>query len=162
QEHQLRRPDMRTLIAISFLVASLGATAAPVAYTLDPAHTQVRFSWNHLEYSNPEAGFDDVTGTLLWDSDDVANSSARVTMAIGKRLKSAELLDVSRFPRATSASARVAGVGEAGHLRIDGDLTIHGVTRPVTLDAHLNRTGIYPMLGVPAAGFSASTVIKRS
>lgn len=163
---------MRSLTALFCLLAGGTAAAAPIAYTLDPAHTQVRFSWNHLEYSHPEAAFDDVGGTLLWDADDIANSSVRVTMAVASihshvaplddKLKSAEFLDAGRFPQASFTSTRVEKVDDAGHLRIDGNLTVHGVTRPVTLDAHLNRTGLYPMLEVPAAGFSASTAIKRS
>jgi polyisoprenoid-binding protein YceI len=164
---------MRTLIALSCFFASTCAVAAPVAYTLDPAHTQVQFSWNHLQYSNPEAGFDDVAGTLLWDSDNVANSSVDVTIssasvhshvaALDQKLKSAEFLDAQRYPQMRFVSARVERLDAAtGHLRIDGNLSVHGITRPISLDAHLNRVGVYPMLEVPAAGFSASAVIKRS
>ena len=164
---------MRTLIALSCLFASASAVAAPVAYTLDPAHTHVQFSWNHLQYSNPEAGFDDVAGTLMWDSDHPANSSVDVTIAadslhshvaaLDQKLKSAEFLDAQRYPTMRFVSTRVASVDDASdHLRIDGNLTVHGITRPIRLDAHLNRAGMYPMLNVPAAGFSADAVIKRS
>jgi polyisoprenoid-binding protein YceI len=165
---------MRSFIALScLLAASTCAVAAPVAYTLDPAHTQVQFSWNHLQYSNHEAGFDDVSGTLLWDADDIANSSVDVTIAVDsvhshvvlldQKLKSAQFLDAARYPQVRFVSTRVEPLGDAaGHLRISGNLTVHGVTRASTLDAHLNRVGKYPMLDVPAAGFSAHTVIKRS
>jgi len=163
---------MRSLVALSCLFASTCAFAAPVAYTLDPAHTQVQFSWNHLQYSNPEAGFDDVTGTLMWDVDDITNSSVDVTMAVDSvhshvaalddKLKSAEFLDAQRYPKARFVSTRVERLDDAGHLRISGNLTVHGTTRPIRLDAHLNHVGTYPMLEVPAAGFSASGVIKRS
>lgn len=163
---------MRTMLAALCLIATAGATAAPVAYTLDPAHTQVVFSWNHLQFSNPEAAFDDVTGTLMWDADDIAHSSVRVTMntgsvhshvaALDDKLESAEFLDSARFPKATFASTHVERIGDAGQLRIDGNLTVHGVTRPVTLDARLNHVGEYPMLQVPAAGFSAHATIRRS
>jgi polyisoprenoid-binding protein YceI len=163
---------MRSLVALSSLFASTCALAEPVAYTLDPAHTHVQFSWNHLQYSNPEAGFDDVSGTLMWDADDVANSSVDVTIAVDSvhshvaalddKLKSAEFLDAKRFPKVTFVSTRVERVDDDGHLRISGNLSVHGTTRPLALDAHLNRVGLYPMLEVPAAGFSASAVIKRS
>jgi polyisoprenoid-binding protein YceI len=162
---------MRSLIALSCFLASTCAAAAPVAYTLDPAHTHVQFSWNHLQYSNPEAGFDDVTGTLMWDADDIANSSVDVTVVadsvhshvavLDQKLKSAEFLDAQRYPRLRFVSTRVERRDD-GNLKIHGTLTVHGTTRPITLDAHLNRVGIYPMLEVPAAGFSASAVIKRS
>lgn len=163
---------MRTIIALSCLFACAAVSAAPVAYTLDPAHSQVLFSWNHLQYSNPEAGFDDISGTLMWDAENISNSSVDVTMAVDsvhshvapldRKLKSAEFLDAERFPKATFVSTRVERLDDAGHLRITGNLTVHGVTRAVHLDAHVNRIGSYPMLEVPAAGFSASTVIKRS
>ena len=163
---------MRSLVAISCFLGSACALAAPVAYTLDPAHTHVQFSWNHLQYSNPEAGFDDVAGTLMWDADDVANSSVDVTVKVDsvhshvalldQKLKSAEFLDAQRYPKLRFVSTRVERLDDAGNLRIHGDLTVHGTTRPISLDAHLNRVGMYPMLEVPAAGFSASAVIKRS
>jgi len=163
---------MRSLVAISCFLGSACALAAPVAYTLDPAHTHVQFSWNHLQYSNPEAGFDDVAGTLMWDADDVANSSVDVTVKVDsvhshvalldQKLKSAEFLDAQRYPKLRFVSTRVERLDDAGNLRIHGNLTVHGTTRPISLDAHLNRVGVYPMLEVPAAGFSASAVIKRS
>jgi len=162
---------MRSFVALSCFLASACAAAVPVAYTLDPAHTHIQFSWNHLQYSNPEAGFDDVTGTLMWDADDIANSSVDVTVVadsvhshvavLDQKLKSAEFLDAQRYPRLRFVSTRVERRDD-GNLKIHGNLTVHGTTRPITLDAHLNRVGIYPMLEVPAAGFSASAVIKRS
>ena len=164
---------MRSLAALFCLLASTCAAAAPVAYTLDPAHTHVQFSWNHLQYSNPEAGFDDVTGTLMWDADQIANSSVEVTIAVDsvhshvtmldQKLKSAEFLDAQRYPLMKFVSTRVECLDDtSGHLRISGTLTVHGVTRPASLDAHINRVGVYPMIDVPAAGFSASAVLKRS
>jgi polyisoprenoid-binding protein YceI len=163
---------MRSLVVLSCLVASACAVATPVAYTLDPAHTHVQVSWNHLQYSNPEAGFDDVTGTLMWDANDIANSSVDVTVkvesvhshvaALDEKLKSPEFLDAQRYPKLRFVSTRVERLDDAGNLRIVGNLTVHGTTRPISLDAHLNRVGLYPMLEVPAVGFSASAVIRRS
>ena len=163
---------MRSLVALPCFLASACAFAAPVAYTLDPGHTHVQFSWNHLQYSNPEAGFDDVTGTLMWDAEAIENSSVDVTAtvdsvhshvaALDEKLKSAEFLDAQRYPKVRFVSTHVERLDAAGNLRIRGNLTVHGTTRPVSLDAHLNRVGVYPMLEVPAAGFSASAVIKRS
>lgn len=163
---------MRSLFASTCLFASAVTVAAPIAYTLDPAHTQVLVSWNHLQYSHPEAGFDDVTGTLLLDAKDITKSSVDVTIAVDgihshvtaldEKLKSAEFLDATKYPKLRFVSTRVERLDKAGHLRISGNLTVHGVTRPVSLDAQLIRAGTYPMLEIPAAGFSASTVIKRS
>jgi len=161
-----------TVIAALCLFATATVSAAPVAYTLDPNHTQVQFSWNHMQFSNPEAGFDDVTGTLMWDAENIAKSSVTVTIDVGsihshvaalnEKLKSAEFLDAAHYPKATFVSTRVQPTGVDDHLRIDGNLTVHGATHPVTLDAQIKHVGIYPMLEVPAAGFTASTVIKRA
>jgi polyisoprenoid-binding protein YceI len=163
---------MRSPIALPILFASTCALAAPVAYTLDPAHTQVQVSWNHLQYSNPEAGFDKIAGTLMWDKDDITKSSVDVTIAVDsvhshvpaldEQLRSAKFLDASRFADMRFVSTRVERADKHGRLRISGNLTVHGVTRPVTLDAHFNHAGIYPMLEVPAVGFSATTTIKRA
>jgi len=163
---------MRFFVALPCLFAATCVAAAPVAYTLDPAHTQVQVSWNHLQYSNPEAGFDDVSGTLMWDTDDITRSSVDVTIAVNsvhshvavldEKLKSAEFLDAARYPKLRFVSTRVERLDKSGHLRISGNLSMHGITRPISLDAHLNRVGVYPMLEVPAAGFSASATIKRA
>lgn len=163
---------MRSLLILSCILASYAVAAAPVAYTLDPNHTQLQFSWNHLQYSNPEAGFDNITGTLMWDADDITKSSVDVTIAVDSlhshiavldaKLKSAEFLDAQRYPTIRFVSTGVKRLDDNGNLQISGNLTVHGSTKPVSLDAHLNRVGVYPMLEVPAAGFSASALIKRS
>jgi len=168
----LRRKIMRIFVALSCLFAATSVAAAPVAYTLDPAHTQVQVSWNHLQYSNPEAGFDDVSGTLMWDAQDITRSSVDVTIAVNsvhshvavldEKLRSAEFLDAARYPTLRFISTRVERLDKSGHLRVSGNLSVHGITRPVILDARLNRVGVYPMLEVPAAGFSASATIKRA
>lgn len=162
---------MRTFV-LALILASAGVDAATVAYTIDPAHTQVQVSWNHLNFSNPEAGFDAVSGTLQWDADDITRSSVSVVLgvdsihshvpALDEKLVSAEFLDRERFPTITFASSAVERAGDDGRLRIRGNLTVHGVTRPVELDARLNHVGRYPMLDVPAAGFDATAVIRRS
>jgi len=163
---------MRSLLILSCILASYAVAAAPVAYTLDPNHTQLQFSWNHMRYSNPEAGFDNITGTLMWDADDITKSSVDVTIAVDSlhshiavldaKLKSAEFLDAQRYPTIRFVSTGVKRLDDNGNLQISGNLTVHGSTKPVSLDAHLNRVGVYPMLEVPAAGFSASALIKRS
>src|SRR3954469_17848897 len=109
--------NMRSTLAVLGLLATGLATAAPVAYTLDPGHTQVQFSWNHMQYSNPEAGFDDIRGTLMWDADDITKSSVDVAIAVGsvhshvpaldQKLKSAEFLDAPRYPNVKFVSTRV-------------------------------------------------------
>jgi polyisoprenoid-binding protein YceI len=159
------------------LAALLGAAAAPalaaeVVYTLDPGHTQVQFNWSHLGFSNPGANFDEVAGNLNWNEADPTQSSVKVSMPVesihshvallDQKLKSPDFFDAAKFPAVTFASTKVERAGADGKFKVTGDLSLHGVTKPVVLDVTLNRAGMYPMLNVPALGFDASTVIKRS
>ena len=159
-----------------WLAGLLGASGAVLAsetpYTLDPGHTQVQLNWNHLGFSNPGASFDDISGTLNWDAADITKSSVKVSMAVDsihshvplldQKLKSDEFLGTSKFPKIDFISTKVEKTDAADRYKVTGDLTVHGVTKPVVLDVTLNHTGIYPMLNVPAAGFDATTSFKRS
>ena len=83
---------------------------------------------------------------------------------LDEELKGADFFDAARYPTITFNSTRVEKTGE-NRFKITGDLTVHGVTKPVTLDAKVNRIGIFEIPGVikaQAAGFDATTVIKRS
>ena len=71
------------------------------------------------------------------------------------------MLDAAQFPTATFKSSKVMVLGK-DHLSVGGDLTIHGVTRPVLFDVHVNSTAPHPMRKTPAAGFDARARIKRS
>lgn len=165
---------MRALrfVALAGLLATAGtAVAAPVTYKLDPTHTDVLFTWNHFGYSNPSANLNNADGTVVYDEKDPSKSSVEVTLPLSgldtfvpkldEHLKSKDFLDAAQFPNITFKSTKVAGAGK-GKLKVTGDLTVHGVTKPVTLDVTVNKVGDHPMLKVPAAGFDAVTTIKRS
>ena len=153
------------------LVAS-PAWAAPVTYTLNQGHTQVRFCWNHFGFSMPCANMNTITGTLVYDAQDPSRSSVQVTMplsgldthvpALNADLKEANFFNAAKFPDITYKSTKVVPGAKPGDLTIEGLLTAHGVIRPVTLHAHLNKIGVQPMLHLPAVGFNASAEIKRS
>ena len=161
----------RTLLAALLAAATATAFADPVTYQLDPAHTNVVASWNHLGFSNPVMHFGDAEGTLVYDAEDVGASSVTVTLpvagldgftdAFNQHLLSAELFDAAKYPQITFASTRVEAAGE-GKLKVTGDLTIKGVTREVVLDATLNGAGPHPMAGREAIGFDAVGTVKRS
>ena len=161
----------RTLLAALLAAATATAFADPVTYQLDPAHTNVVASWNHLGFSNPVMHFGDAEGTLVYDAEDVGASSVTVTLpvagldgftdAFNQHLLSAELFDAAKYPQITFASTRVDAAGE-GKLKVTGDLTIKGVTREVVLDATLNGAGPHPMAGREAIGFDATATVKRS
>ncbi len=161
-----------TLLASVFAIASASAFAAPVTYTIDPNHTQTVFKWNHFGYSNPTANFDRIEGTITYDAADVTKSSVDVTIATAsinshvakfdEHLKSADFFDVEKFPTATFKSTKVEKAAEEGKFKVSGDLTIHGVTKPVTIDAKLNGASDHPMSKQPAIGFDGKLTIKRS
>ena len=158
-------------LATALLLAAGSATAAPVRYDLDPNHTRIDFSWTHFGFSHPMGRFDRFDGDFRFDPADPTKSSVTVTIPIDSidtgvakldaHLKTDEFFDVAKYPTATFKSTRVERSGERG-LKVTGDLTLHGVTKPVVLDVTVNRVGRHPMAGRDAAGFDASATIKRS
>lgn len=128
-------------------------------------------SWSHFGYSHPSANFGHADGTLAYDADDVAKSHVEVTLPLSgldtfvpkldEHLRSADFFDAAKYPDITFKSTMVHDMG-GGKLMIMGDLTVHGVTRPVTLDATLNKASVHPMTKQPTVGFDATTTIKRS
>lgn len=151
--------------------AALSAQAAPVTYKLDPGHTMVLFSWNHFGYSNPTANLGLGEGSLVFDEQHPAQSSVVVTLplanldthvpALDKHLKEADFFDADKYPTVTFKSTSVQSLG--GHkFKVAGNLTVHGVTKPVVLSATLNKVGPHPMTKAQAIGFDATASIKRS
>lgn len=147
------------------------AQAEPVTYRIDPNHTDVLASWSHFGYSYPSVHFGRVSGHIAFDAEDPPRSSVEVTLPMAaisshvdefdEHLGSAELFDIASFPEARFRSTRVEAVAD-GQFRITGELTIKGITRPVVLEATLNRMGGHPATGQPTIGFNASTTVKRS
>jgi polyisoprenoid-binding protein YceI len=156
---------------LCLLTAAVGAHAAPVKYDIDPTHTQVIFRWNHFGFSKPSAMLEKIDGTFLLDTTDLAKSSIEVTLPLeglhtgvpklDEHLKSADFFDAAKFPNITFKSTHVTPHG-TDRLEVIGDLTVHGVTRPVKLDVHVNKIGENPMLNLPSAGFDAKATLKRS
>ena len=162
---------MNVLALVALLGASFAAQAAPVTCKLDPSHTMVLFSWNHFGFSNPTANLGIGEGTVVYDEAKPANSSVEVSLpltnldthvsALDEHLKKPDFFDAAKYPVVTFKSTRVEPLG-GNKFKVTGDLTVHGVTKPVVLDATLNKAGMQPMLKVPAVGFDATGTIKRS
>lgn len=161
-------------LATSALALSLLAGAAyaePVAFDFDKSHSNLSFSYNHLGYSTTDGRFGDWNGTLLIDKEKPENSSVEFTVQIGSldtfwadrdtHLKSPDFFDAVQFPEANFKSTKVTQTGEK-QLEVTGDLTLHGVTKPVTLTVDVTAMGEHPMAKKEAIGFAVSTVIKRS
>ena len=162
---------VRYLLLAGLIGAAVTAHADPVTYKLDPGHTMVLFSWNHFGFSNPTANLGLGDGTLVFDEKNPAKSSVEVTLplanldthvsALDEHLKKPDFLDADKFSTVTFKSTKVQAEG-VGKYKVTGDLTVHGVTKPVVLDAKLNKSGEHPMLKVQAIGFDATATIKRS
>ena len=160
----------RLALASLIALATFGVQAAET-YTIDPTHTQVEFTYNHMGFSNITGRFDTVESEFLFDAEDPTRSSVKVTIPVSslstgvekldQHLLSADFFDAAQFPTATFTSTGVTAAGE-NRLEVAGDLRIHGVTRPVVLDVTINKIGEHPMAKTPAAGFDARTTIKRS
>jgi polyisoprenoid-binding protein YceI len=162
---------LRYLVLAGLVSAAVSAQAAPVTYKMDPGHTNVLFSWNHFGFSNPTANLGIADGTIVFDEKDVSKSSVDVTLplanldthesALDEHLKKPDFFDADKYPTATFKSTKVQAAG-GNKYKVMGDLTVHGVTKPVTLDATLNKSGEHPMMKVQTVGFDATTTLKRS
>lgn len=163
---------MRTaLLAGALALGATGALAAPEKYTLDPSHSQVMFTYDHLGFSttyNMFAGFD---GEIMFDEAEPANSSVSVSIPVMSmftgwqerfdHFMSDEFFGASEGDMITFTSTGIEVTGEDTAV-ITGDLTINGQTQSVALETKLNKAGEHPMAGKPWVGFDATTTIKRS
>ncbi|MBQ4854873.1 polyisoprenoid-binding protein [Rhodanobacter sp. B2A1Ga4] len=162
---------LKYLVLAGLLGAAVSVQAAPVTYKLDPSHTMVLFSWNHFGYSNPTANLGLGEGTVVFDEQHPVRSSVEVTLpladldthvpALDEHLKKPDFLDADKYPVVTFKSTAVQPLG-GNKFKVTGNLTVHGVTRPVVLDATLNKIGPHPMTKAPSIGFDATASIKRS
>jgi polyisoprenoid-binding protein YceI len=128
-------------------------------------------SWSHMGFSHPSANFRDASGVLVYDPQAPEKSSVEVTIpiagltsfvpALDEHLKGEDFFDAAKYPTATFRSTRVRALG-GDRFEVTGDLSLHGVTRPVVLLATLNKQGPHPMGGKPTIGFDATATIKRS
>lgn len=152
------------------LSASASAFAAPLTYVIDGSHTFPRFSYSHFGYSTQLSRFDKTTGTVTFDK---AARTGAVDLVIdmksvdtghstfNEHIQNEDFLDTAKFPTATFKSTKVNFKGDKP-ATIDGDLTIKGVTKPVTLTVTSFKSMVHPMMKKEAIGADAHTTIKRS
>lgn len=169
--------------AVVALVASVGAVQAQDAlvrdpaqvragtYTLDPAHSKITWSVDHFGFSTYTGQFAGGTGTLTIDPKAPAATKLDVTVdtngvgtlnkALDDHLKSPDFLDTANHPTARFRSTQVVRTGERT-ADVNGQLTLRGVTKPVTLKATFNQAGTNPVDNTYSLGFDATAKIKRS
>ncbi len=138
-------------------------------YTLEPDYTQGVFRWNHLGFSSPAAQFAQGEGTLEFDQADPTKSSVKVTIplaslntgvpALDDDFRSSDFFEIAKFPTATFKSTKVEKGAAADQIKVTGALSLHGVTKPVTLDVTVVKVGANPRTNLPR---SASTRQRRS
>jgi polyisoprenoid-binding protein YceI len=160
----------RIALATSLAIASLPLCAT--TYTLEPDYTQGVFRWNHLGFSSPAAQFAQGEGTLEFDPADPTRSSVKVTIplstlntgvpALNEDFRSTDFFDTARFPTATFKSNRVEQGAGTDQLKVAGELSLHGVTKPVTLEVTVIKVGTNPRTGLSTVGFAATTTLRRS
>jgi polyisoprenoid-binding protein YceI len=174
---------LKRILFASLLLASLPALAdqkagvAPAAsaqaqkFDIDNNHTQASFTYSHFGFSNPTGRLETIKGSIELNQQDWGKSSVNVTMPLAglhtgvekldAHLKSADFFDAEKNPDITFKSSKVEKAAENA-LKVTGDLSAHGVTKPVTLDVKINKIGENKMMQTQTAGFDADTTIKRS
>ena len=164
------------MVKQAFQVALLSAMAAEAcagsaAYQLEKTHVDVLFAVSHLGFTQKHGSFRDLDAKLDCDPDKLEACSLEVVIraesidtaneARDKDLKSERFFDVARFPEIRFVSRKVTHTKGNG-LRVEGDLTLHGVTKPLTLEGTLNKVGPNSFDKRPTMGFSAHGALKRS
>ena len=142
-------------------------------YQIDPGHTQIMFAYDHMGFSNNLGVIAESTGTLTLDPKNVAASKVSVEVPVAnlrtgvakldEHLMKPDFFDAAKFPKATFVSTAVKADGPTS-AEITGNLTIKGITKPVTLDAQFYGAGKAPAMmgGKENVGFVATGAIKRS
>ncbi|MFV1463811.1 MULTISPECIES: YceI family protein [unclassified Phaeobacter] len=141
---------LSTLAALAIMTGA----AAAATYKTDPGHTEVRVGWNHAGVSMQHGEFTAVSGTLELDPADPETASVTAAIAtdsffsgveaLDQHAKSPDFLDAGTYPEITFTSTGVKLTGE-DTAEITGDLTLHGVTKPVVLEARLTHLGAHPV-----------------
>jgi polyisoprenoid-binding protein YceI len=158
-----------SLIALALMIAVPLAASADT-WQIDPVHTTVEFTVRHMMISNVRGLFTKVAGTITAKDNDPASVKVEATIdtsSIDTRsadrdadLKSANFLDVAKYPTMTFKSKKIESAG-TGRWKMVGDLTLHGVTKEVTLEVEGPTAPIKDPYGNTRAGASATTKINR-
>ena len=156
---------------LSTLLAAVPALAlgATSTWSIDASHSTTTFAVRHLVISTVRGEFTKTSGAVTIDDKDVAKSSVEATIDAStistreakrdEHLKSPDFLDTAKYPTITFKSTKVAKAGK-DKLKVTGDLTLHGVTKPVVLDIATSPE-VKGMFGETRRGFSATTKISR-
>lgn len=172
------------LTAVLFTLPAFAAQHMPVAatvtnpakmpagtYTLDSSHAHAQFFISHMGFSVYTGGFNDISGQLIFKPDALGDSKLNVTIKVDsinvqsdklkEHLKTPDFFDAAKYPEITFTNTKLTRIsGTQGTLV--GDLTMHGVTHPVSLNVKFLGGGKMPMTQATVIGFSATGMLRRS
>lgn len=165
----------KTLHVLLFSAAGLLVTQPAFAaeeYVFDRGHTNIHIEWSHFGFSTTSAEFEDFSGTLMLEEDNIPASDISVTIDMssvdsgfdtfnGHLTDKSEWFNVDEYPEATFESTSIEKLGD-NRYEVTGDLTLKGVTREVTLDTTINKIAQHPVTGARTVGFDATTTVSRS
>ncbi len=154
--------------ALFFISAPLHAAT----YRIEPEYRQGIFRWNHLGFLHPAAQFSQGESTLEFDAADPTKSSVTVALPMAKvttgvadldeEFQSSKFFETAKFPTATFKSSKVERGAMTDQLKVSGELTLHGVTKPIMRVVTIIKVGTNSRNSLPTAGDEATAVLKRS
>lgn len=165
------RTTVTALFALVPLALATGANASE--WSLDPEHTEIGFSVRHMMVTDVHGAFEKYTGSIVVDDKDITKTSVNVDIEIASintkvvkrdnHLRSPEFFDAAKFPKMTFTSTKIEKGAAANALKVSGNLTLHGVTKPVVLDVQLSDEWQDPKEwgGRTHRGVKATTKINR-
>ena len=160
---------LTTALILATAVAA-PALAAPETFNVEPTHTYPRFSYSHFGYSVQLSRFDKTSGKVVFDKDaktgsvDITIETKSVSTGaatFNEHIQGEDFLDTAKFPTATFKSIKVVFEGDKP-AKIEGNLTLKGITKPVTLTVTSFHTMPHPMVKKDALGANAFTTVKRT
>ena len=171
KENKMDQSLSRLALAATLVAAlAVPSPAATATWQIDPAHTAAGFSVRHMMIATVRGQFKGVTGMVLWDDQDINNSTVDVTIDANtvdtgepKRdadLKSANFFDVKNYPTITFKSTKIEKIS-AGKMKVTGNLTIHGVTKQVVLDVEGPSGAVKDPWGNTRVALNATTTVNR-
>jgi len=156
-------------LVVALISAFVFSASAADTFKVDPVHSFVLFSVQHLGIANTYGRFNDISGIVVFDKDNPSKSSVELSVQVesldthnsirDRSVKSPDFFDAKQFPAMTFKSTKVEGSEDT--LKVSGDLTIHGVTKPMTVDFKKGGEG-KGVFGEMRGGGETRFTIKRS
>jgi len=159
------------LLASPFMALAQDRVTGRESYHFDRAHTNIMWFVSHIGFSSSMGQFMDYKGRIILDFDQPELSSVRITINTASlmtgseefdaKIKSAEFLEVEKYPTATFISKKVTLLKD-NQAKVEGDFTLHGQTHPLTLKVRLNKRAMDIQKNIMRTGYSVKTTFKRS